>query len=76
MQVGGLSVLCFSVLLFVLQLSPKGGVWERYHHTLTSHSQAPGVTEVVMYGGLDKRGTELAATTALLFGMCGTCVCN
>ena len=44
------------------------GLQARYRHSAAAFSLAPGVVEVVIFGGLDEGRATLANTTVLRFG--------
>ena len=46
----------------------------RYAHSANAFSLSPGLTEVIIFGGLDKYNKDLANTAVLRFGESTSCV--
>ena len=46
----------------------------RSDHSATAFSLSPGLTEVIIFGGLDRYNEYLANTTVLRFGESTSCV--
>ena len=46
----------------------------RYGHSATVFSLSPGLTEVIIFGGVDEDNEDLANTTVLRFGESTSCV--
>ena len=59
-----------SVHSFHLQVTPPESVKQRYNHSITASTLAPGHTKVLVFGGCHTLGGESIAETAILkFGM-------
>ena len=48
----------------------------RWNHSATAFSLSPGLTEVIIFGGIDEIDVCLSNTTVLRFGESTSCVSN
>ncbi len=49
-------------------MTPPESMTPRYYHSISATSLGPGLTEVLVFGGLQKGGYPIAETTILRFG--------
>ncbi len=57
------------IITLCLQVTPPESVTPRWVHSITATSLGPGLTEVLVFGGILKNGsTVVAETTILRFG--------
>ena len=62
-----------------LQVTPSESVKQRYRHSFTASRLGPGLTKVLVFGGMHElRGAAIAETATLEFGMsyCISVVCR
>ena len=61
-----------------LQVTPPESVKQRCYHSITASRLGPGLTKVLVFGGLEDGGAAIAETATLEFGMsyCISVVCR
>ncbi len=58
----------FCIITLCLQVTPPESVTPRWAHSITATSLGPGLTEVLVFGGMLENRRTVAETTILRFG--------